>query len=443
VLPPGPRLPAAAQTALFARDPIGFLDRCAARHGACFTVKLLVFGTLVYVIDDRAAREVLMGDPAVFRAGDAYRVMEPVVGSTSILRVDGADHLRIRRIMSGAFRAEVAARHRPRIGAIAAAALAGWPVGQRFRLRPEMQRIALRIILEVLFGIDDAHRVAAIEGHVDQLRSHGNLFMLLSQLRVELGGLSPWGRVKRRLDAIDELLRDEIARRRAGADGGADALSHLIDGRDDRGAALDDRTVRDQLVSLIFAGHETTATSLTWLFERLLRHPAALARATAAAAGGDDAYLEAAVCETLRLRPVLPDASRRLAVPARVMGFDLPAGVTVVVPFTHVHRLAALHPDPDRFRPERFLDGPPDGRGWMPFGGGTRRCLGAQFAVAEMVAVAAAVLAGARLRAARSAGERQVLEGITLVPERGGEVVVDAHLAAAPVLESPLPAVEV
>ena len=434
-------MPAAAQTALFARDPIRFLDRCLDRHGRCFTVRLLVFGTLVYVVDEAGAREVFHGDPAVFRAGDAYRVMEPVVGRSSILRLDGAEHLRMRRMMTGAFRAEVAARHRERIAAIADAAVDRWPVGRSFPLRPELQAIALRVIVEVLFGIDDPGRADAFAAEVDALRDHGNLFMLLSQVRVELGGLTPWGRIKRRLDALDALIAGELTRRRAaGVPSGADALSHLLAARDERGAPLDDRTVRDQLMSLLFAGHETSATTLAWLFERLVRHPQARERAAA-----DATYLEAALQEAMRLRPVLPDASRHLAAPARVMGFDLPAGVTVVIPFTHLHRLAHRFPQPDLFRPERFLPGPPDAQTWIPFGGGTRRCLGAHFATAEMTAVAAAVLARLpRLRPARSADERQVLEGITLVPERGAEVIADArvHVPAAgsppAMLESPV-----
>jgi cytochrome P450 len=175
-------------------------------------------------------------------------------------------------------------------------------------------------------------------------------------------------------------------------------------------------------MSLLFAGHETSATSLAWLFERLVRHPGALARARA-----DAAYLDAAIAETMRLRPVLPDASRHLAAPARVMGHDLPAGVTVVIPFTHVHRLAHRFPEPDAFRPERFLPGPPDAQAWIPFGGGTRRCLGGQFAMVEMAAIAGAVLDRTRLRPARAAAERQILEGITLVPERGAEVILEAR----------------
>jgi cytochrome P450 len=432
-LPPGPRLPKAAQTARLARDPIGFMRRCRARYGDLFTLRYYPFDTLVYVCDPEVIREIFTGDPEVFRAGEANQFMEPILGPRSVLLLDGGDHLRMRKLMLPPFHGRSVTRYRDVIADIAARELETWPLGRSFALRPRMQEITLEVIMRAVFGIEDPGLLARLRAALVRMINVNMIHGTLPFTRVDLGPRSPWGRYLRARAAADEIIFDQIASRRAQAGGVEhdDVLALLLAVEDEDGDGLTDAELRDELVTLLLAGHETTATALAWAFERLVRHPAALARLREEAEAVEDDYVDAVVKETLRSRPVVIDVARTLAAPARLGGYDLPAGVMVVPMITLVQTGPGAWEDPDAFRPERFLDGAqPDPYTWIPFGGGVRRCLGASFATFEMKVVLETILPAADLIPASPEPEAARLRHVTLVPARGGEVVLERRRPA-------------
>jgi cytochrome P450 len=436
-LPPGPRLPKAVQTAQLARDAIGFMRRSRERYGELFTLRYYPFDTLVYVCDPEAIREIFTGDPEVFRAGEANQFMEPTLGARSVLLLDGGDHLRMRKRMLPPFHGRSVTRYRDVIADIAARELESWPLGRSFPLRPRMQEITLEVILRAVFGIEDTGRLERLRAALVRMINVNAIHGVAPITRVDLGPRSPWGRYVRARAAADEIIFDQIARRRAEAGEEQehdDVLALLLAVRDeDGGAGLTDAELRDELVTLLLAGHETTATALAWAFERLVRHPAAVARLREEAEAGEDAYVDAVVKETLRSRPVVIDVARTLAAPARVGGYDLPAGVMVVPMITLVQTGDGAWQDPEAFRPERFLDGAaPDPYTWIPFGGGVRRCLGASFATFEMKVVLETILPAADIIPSSPEPEAARLRHVTLVPARGGEVVLERRRPVRP-----------
>jgi len=435
-LPPGPRLPKAAQTARLVRDPIGYMRRCRARYGDLFTLRYYPFDDLVYVCDPEVIRDIFTGDPDVFRAGEANQFMEPTLGPRSVLLLDGGDHLRMRKRMLPPFHGRSVTRYREVIADIAARELETWPLGRSFALRPRMQEITLEVILRAVFGIEDPGRLARLRPALVRMINVNAIHGVAPITRVDLGPRSPWGRYLRARAEADEIIFEQIARRRAAADDEAhdDVLALLLAVRDeDGGDGLTDGELRDELITLLLAGHETTATALAWAFERLVRHPAALARLREEAEVGEDTYLDAVVKETLRSRPVVIDVARTLAEPARVGGYDLPAGVMVVPMITLVQTGPGAWEDPDAFRPERFLDGAqPDPYTWIPFGGGVRRCLGASFATFEMKVVLETILPAADLIPCSPEPEAARLRHVTLVPARGAEVVLERRRPVRP-----------
>jgi cytochrome P450 len=321
---------------------------------------------------------------------------------------------------------------------ITAREVEGWPEHAAFALRPRMQAVTLEVILRAVFGVREAQRLERLRLSIPKLLTMGNLIVWLPWLRRDWVPFGPWKRFVRARAAVDALLYDEIRRRRAlgatGSDAGSDAagddvLSLLLQARYEDGSGMTDAELRDELVTLLVAGHETTATGLSWAFERLVRNPGALERLTSELADGDETYLEAVVKETLRVRPVVFDVGRVLTAPARIAGYTLPARTYVVPAITAVHRSPGLYPQPEAFRPERFLDGQPESYAWIPFGGGPRRCIGAAFAAFEMKVVIRAVLERARLEPAERRDERVKLHNVTLVPREGARVVMRERLA--------------
>jgi cytochrome P450 family 135 len=434
-LPPGPRLPKAAQTAQLARDAMGYMRRCRARYGDLFTLRYYPFDTLVYVCDPEVIREIFTGDPEVFRAGEANQFMEPILGPRSVLLLDGGDHLRMRKLMLPPFHGRSVTRYRDVIADIAARELETWPIGRSFPLRPRMQDITLEVIMRAVFGIEDPGLLARLRAALVRMINVNMIHGTLPFTRVDLGPRSPWGRYLRARAAADEIIFEQIASRRAQSGGVEhdDVLALLLAVEDEDGDGLTDAELRDELMTLLIAGHETTATALAWAFERLVRHPAALARLREEADTDEDAYVDAVVKETLRSRPVVIDVARTLAAPARLGGYDLPAGVMVVPMITLVQTGPGAWEDPDAFRPERFLDGAqPDPYTWIPFGGGVRRCLGASFATFEIKVVLETILPAADLIPSSPEAEAARLRHVTLVPARGGEVVLERRRPARP-----------
>jgi cytochrome P450 len=415
-------------------QPIDFLEHCLRRYGDVFTLRFVGMGDLVYVADTETVREIFTGDPQVFHAGEANEVMEPVLGSRSVLLLDEDEHLRERRLLLPPFHGERVRRYRELVGEIAAAEVERWPRGRAFSLRPRMQAITLEVILRAVFGIQEAERLDRLRALLPKMLDHGTVVVWMPFLRRDLGPGSPWRRFVRVRAEVDAVLLDEIRRRRDAADLGErdDVLSMLLQARDENGEAMGEKELRDELMTLLLAGHETTATGLAWAFERLTRHPRVLSRLTESLADEEDeVYLDAVAKETLRARPVVYDVARKLAAPATVKGWELPAGAYVVPSITAIHLLQGIYDRAEEFRPERFIDGDqPDSYAWIPFGGGRRRCIGAAFATMEMKAVLREVLTRVEVRAPDPKPERIRLHNVTLVPGKGARVVVADRVRA-------------
>lgn len=438
-LPPGPRLPKPVQTLLVWSRTIPFLAACRRRYGDCFTVRVAPMGRLVYLADPADIKRVFTGDPAVFHAGEGNALLGLVMGEHSLLLLDEDDHLRRRRLMLPPFHGESVRCYGEIMERVTRDELARWPLGRPFPLHPRMQAITLEVILRAVFGVEDRarlERLRALLPRVVGLEPH----IMLAMFWRPLERVGPWRRYAALLAEVDELLYDEIARRRRDErlDERTDVLSLLIRARYDDGESLGDAELRDQLMTLLLAGHETTATALAWSFERLLRNPPALRRLLdELEAGGGDEYLDAVVRETLRVRPVIADVARRLTAETEVAGHRLPTGTYVMPAISLVQLASERYDDPERFRPERFLDGSPEPYTWIPFGGGPRRCLGAAFAIFEMKVVLRTVLTGARLRASRAEPERTKVRHVTHVPARGAEAVLEERATTRPSAPSP------
>jgi cytochrome P450 len=348
--------------------------------------------------------------------------LRPVAGPRSILFADGEEHLRIRRLMLASFHGERIAAYRAVTHEVALEHVARWPRGRPVAALALMQELTLDVILRAVFGTSDEKLAADIRDTLGIARSLPRAAAMALAQR-DLGPRSPWGAFLRRMAVVDEQLMALIARRRAAGAGGDDILAQLL------AAGLDDAELRDHLVTLLAAGHETTAGSLAWAFERLARAPDVFARVRA----GDEAWIDAVVKETLRIRPVLTVAPRKLAAPLRVDGLELPAGVHVAPCIYLVHRREDLYPDARTWQPERWLGAaPPESFAWIPFGGGVRRCLGAAFATMEMAEVLRLVAERLDVTPADGRGERMRRRGITLQPGRGARVVLsDASSASS------------
>ena len=441
-LPPGPRLPALVQFLHLGFRPIAFLEECARRYGTPFTLRVPARPPLAMFSDPEAIREIFTGDPETLRAGEANNLLEPMLGQTSLLLLDGPRHLRQRRLMLPPFHGERMQAYGRVMREIADRSIDAWPVGRPFPIHDRMQAITLDVILRTVFGLDEGALLDRLRERLRRLMTFisGKLgvLLLMPWLQRDLGPFTPGGRFVRLAREIDDLLFAEIARRRAeGAAGREDILSMLIAARDEDGKPMSDRELRDEMITLLLAGHETTATSLAWAFHRLLGRSDVLSKLRAELRGVADGgpalpehvgrleYLDAVVKETARLSPVIPQVSRRLQAPMRIGGCELPAGVVASPCIYLTHRRPDLWPDPARFDPERFIGVRPNPYAFFPFGGGVRRCIGAAFATYEMKIVLAKVLSRVELRAAPGHTVRTVRRTVTLAPSGGMPVVVD------------------
>jgi cytochrome P450 len=426
-LPPGPRAPASVNTARLLRRPLESLLGWHRRYGDLFTVRYLVFGTGVYVADPAAIRDLMTGDQSDLHAGEANAPLSPVLGSSSVLVLDGREHLRQRRLLLPPFQGSALQGFRDVIREVAEAEVAGWTNGAEFRMRDRMRALTFEVICRAVFGVDETDRVERLRAALIPIMDTGGAtFFMPEALRRDLGPLSPWGRFRRRVARADALLYQEIERRRRATnlEQRTDVLSLLLRARDEDGEPMSDTELRDELMTMLAAGHETTATALAFSFDLLLRHPEALGRQREELASGDDAYLDAVVTESLRLRPVIDAAERTLTKPRVVGDWELPAGIRVYPAIVVVHRREDLYPEADRFRPERFLDDGAESYSWLPFGGGIRRCIGAALAQAEMAEVIRVVLSRVSLEPLRPVADPVVIRGITLVPRYGVPVRV-------------------
>ena len=429
---PGSRAPAVAQAISYARDPLGFLTARQRRYGDIFAVRFPFFGRVVYVAHPDLVKEVFTGPPAVFHAGEANAtVLEPALGPHSVLTLDDEPHMRQRKLLLPPFHGERIQRYGELIVEMTRREMESWPVAEPFALRPHTQRITLAVIMRAVFGVHDEDRLRRFEVLIDDFARRVGVITSFPFLRRSLGPLSPWNRFVRSREALDEFIYEEIRLRRAepGHEERDDVLSLLLGARDDEGEAMSDRELRDELVTVLGAGHETTATGLAWAVERLVRNPGVLAKLRASLAAGETDYLEATVKETLRARPVIVDVARRLTAPATVGGYELPAGQFVLPAIAALHYREDLFPAPEEFRPERFLDAKVDNYAWIPFSGGIRRCIGAAFAEYEMRTILREFVERAELRPVDAKPEPVRVRNITLAPAKGSRVVLERALA--------------
>ncbi len=422
-LPPGPRAPAAWQTIGWMARPAAFMQSLHRRYGDPVTIRTYwTEQPMVLFSDPTAVREIFRLDPAIAPAGQSWEFLRPFAGPHSILLLDGEQHLRERRLMAAPFHGERMRALAPIVSELAQNELESWegPVVALERMR----QLTLEIILRVVFGArgEQAGRLRdAIDGSLAGVRSMpGMLSMAL--VRRDLGRHSPWGRFRVAVERFDALLFELLAATRSQADDGAQdsVLAMLLEQRDSNGDPVGDRQLRDQLVALLVGGHDSSAATLAWGFERLARHPAVQARMR----DGESAYLDAVVKEVMRVRPALTIAPRLLLEPVQIAGRTLPAGVQVAACLWLAMRREDLWQDASAFAPERWLQGPtPDPYAWIPFGGGVRRCAGAPFAEMEMREVLRAA-AGLNIRPRSAASERARRSMLVVVPEHGAELLV-------------------
>jgi cytochrome P450 len=424
--PPGPRLPGLLQSVGIVTRPLGFVRACRRRYGPTFTVVFAPFGEVVYLTEPEDVKAAFTGDAATFHTGEARASLAPILGRRSLLLLDEDTHLRERRLMLPPFHGERLRAYEAAMAEIAAEEAGRIPLGAPVPLRPRMQAITLEVILRVVIGTREPERLNPLRAALSRLMAIHPLTILgAAWTGRDLGPASPFRRIIRLRDAADRLIYDEIARRRE-RPGGDDMLSMLVEARDEEGRGLDDEALRDELVTLLLAGHETTATGLAWAFERLVRHPEVMARLREEVAGDEYAYLDAVIKEVLRVRPVVTDVARQLTAPAELAGWRLPAGTTVMSSVSAIQLSSDHWPDPTAFRPERFLDAQPDPYTWIPFGGGVRRCIGASFALVEMRVIMRELLRRLEFRAARPEPERGRVRHVTFAPARDCEVVASA-----------------
>jgi hypothetical protein len=432
-LPPGPPLPQSLQAALMLRYWPRYVSACRRRYGKVFTLRIASLGTLVYLADPADIKTVFGGDPSVYHAGEANSMLSGMLGTSSVLVIDDDVHRDRRRLMLAPFHRDAVARQAGLIAEIASENIGTWPVGTDFAVAPKMSEITLEVILRTVIGASDPDRLARLRVIMPRLLNVG----AWESLAIRSPGLQrrrPWRTLRQNMEEADRLLYAEIAERRADPNLATrtDALAMLIRATDGDHAGtrgMSDVELRDQLMTLLVAGHDTTATALSWALERLTRHPAVLNKAVAAArAGGPDGdeYLDAVCKETLRIRPVVFDVGRILKEPTDIGGYRLPAGVMVAPGIGLVHGSAEQYPDPDRFDPDRMLGATLSPTTWLPFGGGNRRCLGATFALVEMKVVLREVLRRVDLATTTATAEGQRVKHVILVPHRGARIQVTA-----------------
>ncbi len=426
-LPPSPRMPRALQTLGWINRPFQFVERAREKYGDTFTMHI-ARDTFVVLSDPADVKQVFTGDPSIYHAGVSNIILLPFLGHKSVLLLDGAAHLSQRRLLLPPFHGEKMRRHVDLMREIAEREVASWPRGVPFAAHPHMQKVTLEVIMRIVFGVDAGDpRLAELRTRLRDLLestvSPRELRKLLIYGPEKADKKRIYGHV---LDPVDETIAAIVAERRTRDDlaDRDDVLSMLLLARHEDGSPMDDTELRDELVTLLVAGHETTATALAWALERLTRHPERLERLTEEVrADAGDEYVDGVIRETLRLRPVIPFVGRKLSEPQTIGGWDIPAGARVAPSIHLVHRREDVFPEANAFRPERWLGTRPNPYTFLPFGGGVRRCLGASFAETEMRAVLAAIVRNVRVSAARPENERVGRRVITLVPARGAEII--------------------
>ncbi len=444
-LPPGPRLPSALQTIGWWSRPTAFAERCRARYGGRFTIRLLGQSPFVIISDPEEIKQVFQAPPEVLHPGEGASILEPIVGPNSVILLDEGPHLRQRKLLLPAFHGERMQGLSGLMAELAEREVASWPLEQPVALHPPIRRLTLEIILRAVFGLDRGAQLDELRELLTEILAFGDSpLSLIPPAQRLLKGRGPVGRMERISARADELIFGLIEERRSEHGDGEDVLSMLLSARDEDGEPMTQAELRDELVTALVAGHETTASQLAWAFERIAREPRVQSRLHAELDdGADEAYLTATINEILRRRPVLPNAEPRLVKqPIEVGGIRYEPGVVLFASAYLVHHDAAIYPDPYAFRPERFLGQSPGTYTWIPFGGGRRRCIGASFALLEMKLVLRAALQRHELH---PAGEPEVTRrrGIAFSPSGGSRVILTRRTGARAPLQARAPAVPV
>ena len=428
MLPDGPRFNGLLQSIMLMRFRHQWIPHLHRKYGDVFSIRILPEGRWLVVFNrPEHVREIFAGDPSVFHAGKGNAILGPVMGEHSLLLVDGAQHKRARKLLMPAFNGHALRGYESMVRGLAKTEVGSWEEGVPFRSLERMNALTLEVILQVVFGVTDERRLAELRPLVNRTVNVSPA-VFLGWGFPRLQRLGPWRRAFENQAALDHVIYAEIAERRTATDLATrtDVLSRLLLVRDEEDPAdqgLGDDELRDQLVTLLLAGHETTATALAWTLHELGAHPVEEAKARHAATTGDDAHLEAVLKESMRLHPVIPMVVRHLMEPATIGGVELPAGANVAASIILAHASEASHPDHLAFRPGRFLDGQVSANTWIPFGGGVRRCIGAGFSLMEGVAVLREVLTTYDVRLPAGAREVPKVRNITSVPKHGARIV--------------------
>lgn len=440
-LPPGSSLPAAIQTFRWFFRPAESLEDSFRRYGASFTVKSLIFGHEIVFSRPETLKQIFTGDPAIFRAGEANQSLGTLLGDHSVLVLDGDAHLRERKMLLPPFHGERMQHYTETMRDSVNRYIDRIARGQRFELLPMMQHITLDVILRTVMGLQSGLAFTELAGALTHLlklvQSPWGAIWMLKALQIDLGRLTGWAAIKNAIQHADELLYAHIRKRRGQSAQANDVLALLIQAKDEHGKGMTDKQIRDELFTLLVAGHETSATSLCWAFEEILRAPGEQDKLHAElqdVLGSSQLTpehlqkllrVEAALKESLRLHPPTAAVARRMSAPVTLEGYEIPAGVMVVPCMYLTHRLPDIYPEPERFRPERFIGRKIDPYEWLPFGGGTRRCLGMAFAMQEMKIVLAETLRRLRLRLSSNKPLETTLRSFIYAPKGGTEVIAD------------------
>jgi cytochrome P450 family 135 len=429
---PSLRSPAVVNAAQYWLAPDRFARRCE-RLGDRFQVAMPSTGRWLCLTHPDDIKTVFLADPEVLRLGEALAKLAPhplLLGPTGLTNVDGADHARRRRVQNHPFNGAALTNYQDTMQRKTEEALAHWPYGRWVPAQPRMQAIALEVIIAVILGVTDSARVTRLRDAILALigEAHSRHFLLQTVIATSRadGWKRPFTRMRRVMSAVDAIMLEEVAQRRNTGDlDRDDVLGIFLRTTSDDGAPMGDDELCDAMRTLLLGGHETTASTLTWLLEQITRHPDVLARTRAAAHDGDNDYLDAVAKEAMRLRPVAPMTCRLAAQDFELPGLTVPAG-TIVFPYiTLVHRRGDIWEDPLEFRPERFLDNPVNPFAWIPFGGGRRRCLGAAFSLVETRVVLRTILRNTNLAPNPRRPERISRSNVFLVAARGGSVRLD------------------
>ncbi|MGK2955761.1 MAG: cytochrome P450 [Solirubrobacterales bacterium] len=433
-LPPGPTAPSAVQTMRWIVRPIPFMQQARREYGEAFSVTFMGFSAPMVMVSDPELVKSVYSNPANSLPASRIALLEPVLGSKSVLVLDGEEHLARRKLMLPAFHGERMRSYQEVMEEAIDREIESWPIDTAFPIHARMQSVTLEVILRAVFGVTDAERLSRLRDLLGKALedSAQAAWQILTIIARRFGRQAGPPGFQDTLAQVDDELAGLIAERRRDPDLEAreDILSMMASAEFANGEKMDEKELRDQLMTLLLAGHETTATALAWTFDLLLRTPKALSRLKAELREGGDEYLRATITESLRLRPVIPIAGRILDEPVEVDGIRLEAGDNVAPSMWMAHTRADSFPDPLAFKPERFLDDPPETYSWIPYGGGVRRCLGAAFAEFEMRVVLTEVLTRCDLRLADPGPQRIARRNITFSPREGTPVVMSHRRAA-------------